>query len=309
MGRMGHGDAMLESISANERKAEADRIRQTIEQQNLGNMPPLSRGFARANNVDTAYYLSGHTPELSKLPKHLFDHSESAPVASTLFNPITAMGYTGEDSAQGEVIDKILQLSGKVYTDLSKLDMIVTIESYTTQTDTEKRYVNYVAVPDFITGGTRDDPYLTKDTRSLGKFLVYLMSKEENGKALITPKEAMDTHGYGFLMSMTQDSNLKEIKDKLGLDFDAAMKKAYEQDPETVSRIVTYRLALGQLTPEGVDQTYGHDVLMQASSKENVNWLRGLTGKTAADLQDTLPNVAKYLEGKAEGRGSWQERG
>jgi hypothetical protein len=121
------------------------------------------------------------------------------------------------------------------------------------------------------------------------------MTKTYGGETLATPKEIVDSMGIGFFMEISRKENIQELQDKLGLDFEANCRKEFEKDPETGSRILTYRMALKQLTPEDVEAKYGHDLLTRACSQENVNWLNDLTSVPRGTLEDALPHAAKYM--------------
>ncbi len=295
MAVMGHGEAMLAAVSANLQREEAERVKQAILRQNMVEVPALFQGFIRATNADKGFQMAGHTPLLEDLPPTLFKYQEAAPVNATIFNPAAFAGIPPAQTATSAAVGTIQRINDVLFEDLLKLGVNFTMEADVSKRPEGDRYYNYTAVATFITGGTKQEPYLVKDTKSLGTFLSYLMTKEIDGRPLVTPREVMDLHGYGFLMEIAKPANIEALNG-MGLNFEGALQKAGVYDHETVSRIATYRMDAGQMTAQDVHEKYGGHILLKATSEENITWLKGLTGKPTCSLEDALPEAAAYLK-------------
>ncbi len=295
MAVMGHGEAMMASISANLKKEEAERIKQDLERQNMVEIPALSQGYIRAITADSGFQLAGHKPLLKDLPASLFNYHEAAPVSATIFNPAAFVGVPPSQTAAPAALSSTRHINDVVFEDMMKLGATFTIEAGTTNSPERNRYYNYTAVATSIPGGTKAEPYLTKDTASLSTFLSYLMAKEIDGRPLVTPREVMDLHGYGFLTEIAKPANIAALE-KIGINFEDALKKAGAHDHETVSRIATYRMEAGQMTAQDVHEKYGSHILLKATSQENITWLKGLTGKPSCSLEQSMPEAAAYLK-------------
>lgn len=295
MAVMGHGEAMLASISANLTKEEAEKIRHAIKRQNMVEVPTLFRGYVRATNADKGFEIAGQSPLLEDLPPTLFQYQEAAPVNATIFNPAAFAGIPPSQTAQSAAVTTIQRINDAVFEDLLNLGIRFTMEGDVTKHPEGDRYYNYTAVATFVPGGTKQEPYLTKDNTSLGTFLSYLMAKQIDGRPLVTPREVMDLHGYGFLTEIAKPENIAALE-KIGLNFEDTLKKAGAYDHETVSRIGTYRMDAGQISAQDVHEKYGAHILLKATSGENIAWLKGLTGKLTCSLEDALPEAAAYLK-------------
>lgn len=288
--RMGHSDALLAACKNNDE-------RQMVARQNEKDMPACFIGYVRAGQIDTVATIMDNDLKWQKLP---IEHrkSEADPVSARIFN---TDGFLGNRHADGPM----QALSGTMMDELWKVGCPVVIDTDMLTRKHDKIYKSYVAIPTVKIVGTPENPSFERDIDSSGTFIAYLLAKtyqnhEGQTVPLATPKAIAEAFGYSFLIEGMKPEKAALLKEQLGLDHEAQVKKAFASDPKEAGRVLAYMLNHHAISPEAVEQRFGAEMLERACSQENVRWLRSLRGfSDAGELSDEMPNAARYLKERA----------